>query len=83
VGRQERERRRNARRQLSTWTRRWVIAWSLFALAFLVAVQHVFAHLGWRPLPFSMGWQDILLGYPAAALIALAGLLTLDPERPS
>lgn len=70
-------------RQLAGWSPRRALAWSLFVLAAAVAVQHVLAHSGWRPLPLTMGWQDLLVGYPMAAFLALAGLFALpaSPRR--
>ncbi len=65
---------------LSNWSVRRVLSWSLFALAALTAVQHLVAHAGWRPLPLSMGWQDILVGYPTAIGLLIIGGLTLDPN---
>lgn len=67
-------------KQLSNWSRRRVLSWSLFALAGIIAVQHVLAHGGFRPIPISMGWQDLLLGYPMAILLAVAGGIALDPN---
>ena len=67
-------------RQLSPWTRRRVLSWSLFGAALVVVDQHLLAHAGWRPIPLSMGWQDLLIGYPTAGILALAGGLTLDPH---
>lgn len=67
-------------KQLSNWSRRRVMSWSLFGLAGLVAGQHVLAHAGFRPLPLSMGWQDILVGYPTALLLAIIGAIMLDPN---
>ena len=64
-------------RQFRMWTPRRVVAWSFFGLAFVVAAQHMLAHLGWRPLPISMGWQDLLIGDPAAGVIAIIGALGL------
>ena len=69
-----------ADRQLSSWTKRRVLSWSLFVLAGFTAVQHLVAHAGFRPLPLSMGWQDLLVGYPMAAVLALAGAIALDPN---
>lgn len=69
-----------ADRQLSNWTKRRVLSWTLFVLAISVAVQHLVAHAGFRPLPLSMGWQDLLLGYPMAAFLAVAGAIALDPN---
>ena len=66
--------------QLSNWSKRRVLSWSLFTLAGIVAVQHVLAHGGVRPIPISMGWQDLLLGYPMAILLAVAGGIALDPN---
>ena len=75
-----RRRQREVHRQLSPWSPRRVATWSLMGLALLVAGQHVLAHLGWRPLPLSMGWQDILVGYPMAGVLAVAALMLLDPR---
>lgn len=64
-------------RQLSGWTLRRILCWTLFCLAAAIAVQHWLAHLAWKPLPFSMGWQDLLVGYPTASLLALVGAILL------
>lgn len=71
-------------RQLSGWSARRILAWSLFVIAAVIALQHLLAHSGWRPLPVTMGWQDLLVGYPVAALLVMAGLLALPatPRRP-
>ncbi len=71
---------RDIKRQLSPWTKRRVVSWTLFGLAALVAVQHLVAHSGWTPLPIGMGKQDIFLGYPMAGLLAITGLFALDPR---
>ena len=65
---------------LSNWSKRRVLSWSLFSLAGLVAIQHLLAHGGWRPIPLSMGWQDILVGYPTAILLVVIGGIALDPN---
>jgi hypothetical protein len=67
-------------KQLSNWSKRRVLSWSLFGVAGLVAVQHLVAHGGFRPLGLSMGWQDILVGYPTAIGLAIIGALMLDPN---
>ena len=67
-------------KQLSIWSKRRVLSWSLFGLAGLVAGQHLLAHAGFRPLPLSMGWQDILVGYPTAVGLAVIGAIMLDPN---
>jgi len=73
---------REINRQLHPWTKRRVAAWTLFVLAFVIAVQHIFAHLGTRPIPIGMGLQDIVIGWPMAGLIGIAGLMILDPRPP-
>lgn len=67
-------------RQLRHWPPRRIAAWSLFALAVVVAVQHIIAHGGFRPIPLNMGWQDLLIGYPMAGLIFIVGLFVLEPR---
>ncbi|TQL68887.1 hypothetical protein FB381_2786 [Nocardioides albertanoniae] len=69
-----------AERQLSKWTRRRILSTALFAAAGLVAVQHLLAHGGFQPLPISMGWQDLLVGYPMAILLAIGGGIAMDPD---
>ena len=80
---ERRRREREFRRQLHPWTRRRAISWALFVIALVVAVQHIFAHLGYRPVPMNMGLQDILIGWPMAGVIALVGLMTIDPPADS
>jgi hypothetical protein len=71
---------RDIDKQLSNWSKRRILSWSLFTLAGIVAVQHLVAHAGFRPLPMSMGMQDLLLGYPMAILLTVAGGIALDPN---
>ena len=71
---------RAADQNLSRWTKRRVLSWSLFTLAGIVAIQHLLAHGGFHPIPLSMGWQDLLIGYPTAAVLAIAGGIALDPN---
>lgn len=52
-----------------------VVYRTLFVFAIFIVVQHLFAHAGFRPLPLSMGWQDILVGYPTAAVVAIFALM--------
>ncbi len=51
----------------------WVYR-SMFVVAGVIVIQHLLAHAGWRPLSLSMGAQDILIGYPTALLVGVAGL---------
>lgn len=70
-------RQREIDRQLRVWTPRRVLGWTVAGIAVLVAVVHWVAHLGYRVLPLSLGWQDLLLGYPVAALLGVAAALIL------
>lgn len=81
-GRAARERQRQVNRQLRLWTPRRVVGWTVAAVAIAVAVVHWTAHIGYRPIPLSMGAQDILIGYPAAALIGLAAVVILGQTTP-
>lgn len=73
-------RRSEVDKQLSNWTRRRVLSWSLFGVALVVVAQHLLAHAGWRPISMPMGAQDLLIGYPTAAILAIVGLFALDPN---
>ena len=76
-------RQREVNRQLRVWTPRRILGWILVGVAVLVGVVHWIAHLGYPVVPLSMGWQDLLLGYPAAALLGLAAAIILGrgPRR--
>lgn len=80
----EQRRRREAQdeidRQLRSWPPRRIASWALMTGALIVAVQHLLAHGGAAPLPFSLVRQDIFVGYPTAALMGLVGLILLDPR---
>ena len=75
-----RARKSDVDQQLSGWSKRRIASWSLFGLAALVAAQHLVAHAGWRPIPISMGWQDLLIGYPMAIVLAIVGGIIMDPN---
>lgn len=54
-----------------------ILVWTgrvLMLIGVLIAAQHLLAHAGYRPIGLSMGAQDLLVGYPTAALVALVGL---------
>ncbi len=67
-------------RQLRAWPPRRIASWALMLTGLAIAVQHLVAHAGFRPLPMSMGLQDTLLGYPTAAILVIAGAALLDPR---
>ncbi len=53
---------------------------ALFGLSLLIVLQHLLAHSGWQPVPLTMGWQDLLIGYPMAAVLAMVGLVAWGNE---
>lgn len=65
-------------KQLSRWTKRRILSWSLFGTAIVTVVQHWIAHMGYQPVPISMGWQDLLIGYPTGLVLAIVGGISLD-----
>lgn len=75
-------RQREMNRQLRVWTPRRIAGWALVGLATTVAVVHWVAHIGYRPIPLSMGWQDLVIGYPTAMLLAVAAAIILTRNTP-
>lgn len=74
-------RQREVDRALRWWTPSRIAGWSLAGVAVLVGVVHWLAHVGWRPLPLSMGAQDLFLGYPAAGMLGVAAAVLLGQNR--
>lgn len=72
---------RQINRQLRGWTPVRILAVGLLVVAAAVAVNHAIAHLGDPWLPMSMGWQDILVGYPTAGVIAMVAFIILGQRR--
>lgn len=79
VAREQQEKAAERRRQHLRGRRRSRIAYVLFGLAVLVAGSHIVEHLGVFQL-LSPGWQDLLIGYPTAGILAVAGGM-LPPGR--
>jgi len=52
--------------------RRKIVGWLFVAVGSVMAVVHIVAHLGRLNM---VGQQDLLLGYPMAAALVLAGFL--------
>jgi len=69
---QELQAQAEARRELSHQLRRHVLAWGLWAVATVVAVGHFFEHAEVLRL-MSPKVEDLVIGWPTAALLALAG----------
>jgi hypothetical protein len=66
------------RRKLTpaAYMRRRALAYGLFGLAVLIAASHVVEHGGYLRL-LSPGLEDLLIGYPTAALLAIVGAVIL------
>ncbi len=54
-----------------------MLGWSLVALGAVVLVQHLIAHMGFFTL-ISPGWDDLLVGYPLAGALGVAGAIVLS-----
>jgi len=59
--------------------RKKVLAYVLFVLAAIVVVTHVLEHVGVFQL-FNPGLEDLLIGYPTALLMLIAGAIALGTE---
>ncbi len=67
------EKRRHAMRSYRT---RRVVGWSLVVVAVIVGVTHFLEHLGVFAFA-SPGVEDLVAGYPLAALLGVAGSIIL------
>jgi hypothetical protein len=54
--------------------RRRIFGWVLVAVGTVMAVVHMVTHLGRLNI---VGYQDLLLGYPMAAMLILAGFMVV------
>lgn len=70
---------RDRQRRLRDWRRRRWLAGSLFGLGALVGVTHWLEHLGAFTV-YRSGVDDLIAGYPMAALLIFLGLMRL-PAR--
>lgn len=61
---------------LAAYRRRRAIGWTLVGLGVIVFAQHLIAHMGVFNL-ISPGWDDLLVGYPMAGLLGVAGAIVL------
>ena len=61
---------------------RRLLGWLLVAIGSVMALVHMYTHLARLRI---IGYQDLLLGYPMAAILALAGFMlvgwTAKPSR--
>jgi hypothetical protein len=58
------------------YTRRRAIGWALVALGVAVGVQHFLSHVALFTV-ISRGADDLLLGYPLAGALGVAGAIVL------
>lgn len=71
------DRRRDADALQREFRKQAILKWTAYGLlvvAVAIAAQHLFAHAGYRPIPMTMGQQDLLVGYPTAAVLGMIGL---------
>jgi hypothetical protein len=54
--------------------RRRILGWALVAVGTAMAVVHMVTHLGRLKI---VGYQDLLIGYPMAAILILAGFIVV------
>jgi hypothetical protein len=52
--------------------RRRILGWAMVTVGTVMAVVHMVTHLGRLNI---VGYQDLLLGYPMAAMLILAGVI--------
>jgi hypothetical protein len=59
------------------YTRRRAIGWTLVGFGVVVGIQHFLSHLGLFTV-ISRGWDDLVLGYPLAGALGVAGAIVLS-----
>lgn len=57
--------------------RRRRLGWGLVVVGVVVFSQHLFSHMGFFTV-ISPGWDDLLIGYPVAGLLAVGGGMLLS-----
>ena len=59
------------------YQRRRSLGWALILLGVVVFGQHLFSHMGFFTV-ITSGWDDLLIGYPTAALLVFGGAVLLS-----
>lgn len=59
------------------YERRRRLGWGLVALGVVIFSQHLVSHMGLF-IVVSSGWDDLLIGYPVAALLGAGGAVLLS-----
>jgi hypothetical protein len=62
---------------VEAYRRRRVIGWTLVGFGVAIGLQHLLSHLGFFHV-ISPGWDDLLVGYPMAALLGITGSIVLS-----
>ena len=57
--------------------RRLLLGWSIVAVGIALGLTHMVTHLGNLQYLPTVGMQDLLMGYPVAAVLVLAGVLVI------
>lgn len=63
--------------------RRRQLGWTLLVLGAVVAATHLLSHAEAVDLRMSAGWQDLLIGYPTAALFVIIAAVSLGQIHPA
>jgi len=58
--------------------RKQIAGRALVGLGLLVGGSHVITHLGYFQVLPSAGWQDLVMGYPMAGVLVVAGVVLLS-----
>ena len=61
----------------TAYRRRRIVGWSLVGLGVAIGIQHLISHMGSFQV-ISAGWDDLLVGYPIAAALGIAGSVVLS-----
>jgi len=59
------------------YQRRRSLGWALILVGVVVFGQHLFSDMGFFTV-ISSGWDDLLIGYPTAALLVFGGAVLLS-----
>lgn len=62
---------------MAQYRRRRFAGWTLVSIAIFIGVSHWVGHLGFFHVA-SPGMEDLLIGYPTAALLGIAGSIVLS-----
>jgi hypothetical protein len=61
----------------AAYRRRRIVGWILVGVGVAIGIQHLVSHMGFFHV-ISAGWDDLLVGYPIAAALGIAGAVVLS-----